>query len=1078
MKREAKLPSLKEHQDETVEVSGSNHQQSSAVGAYVFEKSFPKDLQKLRLNWSAIEKKWNDSWILDSGASHHMTGDRLLFQRLESLNPVVEITLGNNAVVLANSKGMITLKEDFQVSALLVPDLRLNLLSVRQLLEDLDAVLLLNREGGFILSKDSQKLCDVVHHGTVYRLDLSLKTRNYALTMQSSTSRLWHMRLGHLAPSSLKKLLGSLDGSEEGCEACLLGKMTQKAFKKRKEYSEKALEKVHADTIGPLPTGLDGEKYAGVFIDEMSRFVFVVLLKQKGHVSQELISICKREQRKLSAHILTLRVDGAKEFIKSKALLDFLKDEGITQEISERYYPQSNGLVERVNRTLIEKTRCFLIQANLSTEFWGYAFLQAAYVYNRIPHSALKDSSSPFEAYYGKKPHLETIHVFGSLCFAHHPKEVRDNKLSNTSEAGIYLGNAASGGILVYDLEKQKPMIARTVHVQDGEFLPPDEAKRLGISRDESFQFGSDEVYLPNEENSENETSEPTAEGQSALEESSLKSSSSSRKAALDAKSMIKIGQMLNVTRTTTDNVRSEPKCFAEAWADDDWRISMEDEINSLNMNKTWTVVDVASIPYGRRIIRCKWVWKIKRDELGQIARYKSRLVACGNAQEAGIDFQETFAPVGRKESLRLLLAWACLRKWISRQVDVDTAFLYGKLDEEIYMHMPRGFSQGPQSVCKLHKSIYGLKQAPRIWYYTLIAALKEIGFQSSCHEPCLLVKTGIMVYIYVDDMLIIAEDSTLADEVVLQLQSKFKIKDLGRPTYLLRHHVIYETDGSIMLSQVNSIEELAEKFGFESSKPTSVPMSPGIILKSFDPSTDKPAEKEKYQSLLGSLQYIAQCTRPDIAYAVSVLSQFCQHPSICHWNQAKKVLVYLYHSRNLLLKFNSKGGKAAEPILQGYSDSDYAACPDSRRSRTGYVFMLGNSVISWKSSKQKRISTSTCEAEYYALSEAGKEGIHLNALLTEIEKNVGRFTVGTSPVSILSDNQSTLAVAKNSASHNKTKHIDVTHRWIQESVELKELSVDYVPTEDNVADIFTKALPKPQFEKLRDLLGLCVYKG
>ena len=422
----------------------------------------------------------------------------------------------------------------------------------------------------------------------------------------------------------------------------------------------------------------------------------------------------------------------------------------------------------------------------------------------------------------------------------------------------------------------------------------------------------------------------------------------------------------------------------------------MEDEINSLNMNKTWTVVDVASIPYGRRIIRCKWVWKIKRDELGQIARYKSRLVACGNAQEAGIDFQETFAPVGRKESLRLLLAWACLRKWISRQVDVDTAFLYGKLDEEIYMHMPRGFSQGPQSVCKLHKSIYGLKQAPRIWYYTLIAALKEIGFQSSCHEPCLLVKTGIMVYIYVDDMLIIAEDSTLADEVVLQLQSKFKIKDLGRPTYLLRHHVIYETDGSIMLSQVNSIEELAEKFGFESSKPTSVPMSPGIILKSFDPYTDKPAEKEKYQSLLGSLQYIAQCTRPDIAYAVSVLSQFCQHPSICHWNQAKKVLVYLYHSRNLLLKFNSKGGKATEPILQGYSDSDYAACPDSRRSRTGYVFMLGNSVISWKSSKQKRISTSTCEAEYYALSEAGKEGIHLNALLTEIEKNVGRFTVGS----------------------------------------------------------------------------------
>ena len=507
-------------------------------------------------------------------------------------------------------------------------------------------------------------------------------------------------------------------------------------------------------------------------------------------------------------------------------------------------------------------------------------------------------------------------------------------------------------------------------------------------------------------------------------------------------------------------NLSDERRTFEEACKDPNWLKSMEEEIKSLLDNNTWTLSD---LPSGRKVVKNKWVFKQKSD-----GRLKSRLVAKGFTQVFGVDYEETWSPVGRKPSLNLLIWYVVQTSYCWKQMDVDTAFLNSYLDEEIYMSQPLGFEDGSSKVCRLLKSIYGLKQASRSWYSTLRDFLESQNLKRSRLDPCVYFANKLIVFVYVDDLFIAGESQEIVNNFSDSLKIRFKMKDLGVPKKLLGF-TLTEISQGVHLSGSEIIEELLVRFQMDASKIVSTPMDANHIL-SPNESTCSHELRSNYQSAVGSLLYIANTFRPDISYAVSVLSQFTQNPSEEHWRGVKRLLRYLNGTRNYGLTFQRKIDGSNQELV-GYTDADFASC-HTRRSRTGYVFLVGESPIVWSSRKQPVISLSTCESEFYALTEGGKEAIHLSRLMWEFLNHQPCVDgMKLSPVKLLCDNQSTIFVSKNPAEHRNMKHVDLRYKWIQERVESGDFKIAYVSTKQQIADIFTKALTKEVFERLRSYL-------
>lgn len=506
----------------------------------------------------------------------------------------------------------------------------------------------------------------------------------------------------------------------------------------------------------------------------------------------------------------------------------------------------------------------------------------------------------------------------------------------------------------------------------------------------------------------------------------------------------------------------SEPTSFNQAHQDPAWVKSMQDEFDSLIDNGTWELVE---LPAGRKVVKNKWVYKVKSD-----GRLKSRLVAKGFTQVAGVDFDETWSPVGRKASLKMLINLVLRKRWSWKQMDVDTAFLNSVLDEEIYMSQPQGFEDGTDRVCRLRKSIYGLKQASRAWYNTLREFLESQGLKRSRVDPCIYLADGIIVFVYVDDIIIAGDNEARVEELSNCFKKRFKMKDLGQPRRILGLDLIESMDG-IMLSGESIITSLLKRYKMHGSRHVSTPLDPNQAML---PNSDSQADEESqstFASVMGTLLYVANTFRPDISYAVSVLSQFTSNPSEDHWRHLKRVLRYLNGTLNYGLFFPRRD--VLLPVLRGFTDADYGSC-FTRKSRTGYAFFVGSSLISWSSRKQSVIALSTCEAEYYALTEGGKEAMHLKKLFWELENQCPFPDDATpDPVTIYCDNQSTIFVSKNPAEHKMMKHVDLRYKWIQEKVEQGEFQVEYVSTKDQVADIFTKALMSESFARLRRLCGV-----
>lgn len=490
----------------------------------------------------------------------------------------------------------------------------------------------------------------------------------------------------------------------------------------------------------------------------------------------------------------------------------------------------------------------------------------------------------------------------------------------------------------------------------------------------------------------------------------------------------------------------------------------MREEINALNQNETWILTPK---PSGVKPVSCKWVYKLKRNPDGTVSRYKARLVARGFSQEHGIDYEDTFSPVAKLNTVRILLAIAASKRWKLHQMDVKNAFLYGDLDHTIHMEQPKGFENKmfPNHVCRLQKAIYGLKQSPRAWFGKMGEFFEHNDYVMSKADASMFIKTNqgkvVIVLVYVDDMIITGDDQDGIEQLKQNLCVRFHMKDLGRLSHFLGLELQYKEE-VIILHQQAYCAKLLMKFGMLGCKPIETPIENNVKLSINQ--GEELSDPTMYRQIVGSLIYLT-LTRPDIAFAVGVLSRYMQNPRKPHLEAARRVMRYVKGSVGLGIQFKMGGSLDVE----GFCDADYAGDMDTRRSTTGYVIKLGESVVTWCSKRQPTVSLSTTEAEYRAAAMAAQEIVWLRLVLKEL------LNAEDERVVLRCDNMSSIYLANNPMFHARSKHIEVHYHFIREKVLAGQVDLKYIDTHRQVADIFTKSLPSAKMKKFREDMGMKV---
>ena len=437
--------------------------------------------------------------------------------------------------------------------------------------------------------------------------------------------------------------------------------------------------------------------------------------------------------------------------------------------------------------------------------------------------------------------------------------------------------------------------------------------------------------------------------------------------------------------------------------------------------------------------------------------------------KNTALDYEETFAPVVRFESVRTLIALSAKYGLRLEQLDVTTAFLNGELEQEIYMSQPEGFVvPGKENyVCKLKRSIYGLKQSPRCWNETVHTFLSDNNFRQADSDPCIYVNREdygsiLIVAVYVDDIIVASKTDSQIGKFKTLIGDRFKIKDLGLLNYFLGVTVDQRTDGSIFIGQKSYTNALLEKYSMTDCKPVGTPVSTDVKL-TLSTDGQKPADTRLYQSAVGSLLHLSLRTRPDISFAVSLVAKFASSPTTEHWSAVKRIFRYLKGTVNLGLQYFPSKNEECE----GFADASWADDVDDRKSTSGYVFKLSGAPITWKSKKQTSVALSTAEAEYLSLAAAVQEAVWLRHLLEDFDKPL------QSPMVIHEDNQATISMTKNPQFHGRAKHMELRFHFVRQHICSNNVELIYCPSEENIADLFTKSLALDKHQYFRTLLGM-----
>ncbi|KAK2417316.1 putative mitochondrial protein [Trifolium repens] len=1042
--------------------------------------TLPKEEDVGLIAHTSLRASSREDWYFDSGCSRHMTGEEKYLMNVRAYKASF-VTFGDGAKgEIIGIGDLINHGQPNLENMLLVKGLTANLISISQLCDQGMKVnftksecLVNNEEGELVLrgtrSKDNCYLW----------MPQEEALTSTCLATTEDEVQLWHQKMGHLNLKGMKKVI-SLEAVRgipklkivEGkvCGECQIGKQVRMSHPMLEhQTTSKVLELLHMDLMGPMQVeSLGGKRYVLVVVDDFSRYTWVNFIREKSDAFDVFKELCIQIQREKGINVVRIRSDHGREFENSK-FDDFCATEGIKHEYSSPITPQQNGIVERKNRTIQESARVMLHAKNVPYHFWAEAMNTACYVHNRV--TLRKGTTSTlYELWKDRKPTVKHFHIFGSECFILADREPR-RKLDPKSEKGLFLGYSTnSRAYRVYNTKAQVVMESVNVVVKDS---PEKENEKVDQGTPVSVNAEQDDgASAPAPINEADERTIEEERDESARPQAASKGPSVRVQKNHPLDLVIGNPEQGITTRRTNDVVANscfvslfEPKNVKEALTDEAWIEAMQEELNQFERSEVW---DLVPRPEDVNVIGTKWVYKNKSDENGTVTRNKARLVAQGYTQIEGLDFDETFAPVARLESIRLLLGVACILKFKLYQMDVKSAFLNGYLQEEVYVEQPKGFvdPEHPNYVYKLKKALYGLKQAPRAWYERLTQFLEEQGYRKGGSDKTLFVKQEkgkfIIAQIYVDDIVFGGMSNAMVQHFVQQMQSEFEMSLVGELTYFLGLQ-IKQMDDTIFISQSKYARNVIKKFGMENATHKRTPAPTHLKLTKDEKGIS--VDQSLYRSMIGSLLYLT-ASRPDITYAVGVCARYQADPKVSHLTQVKRILKYVNGTSDYGIMYSH----CESSTLYGYCDADWAGSADDRKSTSGGCFFLGANLISWFSKKQNCVALSTAEAEYVAAGSCCSQLVWMKQMLKE-------YDVEQNALTLYCDNMSAINISKNPVQHSKTKHIDIRHHYIRDLVESKIIVLEHVGTKEQIADIFTKALDAVQFEKLRGKLGICLHE-
>ncbi|GJT90536.1 putative ribonuclease H-like domain-containing protein [Tanacetum coccineum] len=845
---------------------------------------------------------------------------------------------------------------------------------------------------------------------------------------------------------------------------------------------------------------------------KLGEFSWVFFLATKDETSGILKTFITEIENQLDHKVKVIRSDNGTEF-KNSVMNQFCEMKGIKREFSVARTPQQNGVAERKNRTLMEATRTMLVDSKLPTTFWAEAINTACYVLNRVlvikPHN-----KTPYELIRGRPPLIDFMKPFGCPLTILNTRDHLGKFDGKVDEGYFVRYSVVSKAMRVFN--KRTRIVEEKLNIRFLENTP----NVKGNGPDCLFDVDSLSIsmnYVPvaagnktngivgikdnivacqaqKEKEPEQEyiliplcTTDPLisqgskdCEGDAGMNPIEVDENEASDKILLMNLKAFTLPPVPNISSMDNTSI------FKNAYDDED----VEEEVDMNNVNSSYTVPDTSFTKFHKdhpedQVIRSlitpvqtrymtktteehaigtKWVFRNKKDERGIVVKNKARLVAQGHTQEEGIDYDEVFAPVARIEAIRLFLAYASFKDFVVYQMDVKSAFLYGKIEEEVYVCQPPGFEDPhfPNKVYKVEKALYGLHQAPRAWYETLSTYLLDNGFHRGQIDKTLFIRRHkddiLLVQVYVDDIIFGSTKKEMSTEFEKLMHDKFQMSSMGELSFFLGLQVKQKSDG-IFISQDKYVAEILKKFDLASIKTASTPME-----------TNKPLTKDEeaenvdvhlYRSMIGSLMYLT-ASRPDIMFAVCACARFQVTPKTSHLHAVKRIFRYLKGQPKLGLWYP----RDSPFDLEAFSDSDYAGASLDRKSTTGGCQFLGKRLISWQCKKQTIVANSTTEAEYVAAANCCGQVLWIQNQMLDYGYNLMN-------TNIYIDNESTICIVKNPVSHSKTKHIEIRYHFIRDSYEKKLIQVIKIHTDKNVADLLTKAFDVSRFNFLIASIGL-----
>ena len=945
-----------------------------------------------------------------------------------------------------------------------------------------------------------------------------------AMTSLSQPASLeqWHRRLTHCSPLTIQDMANNrlVDGLQISgttitgkCEDCIMGRQTRRPFDGVTEKDLAPLDLVAFDLWGPSRVKSAGGKiYLMIIIDAGTSYKYGAYLADKSDpTTLATFEIFRANAETVTGRkICRLRTDRAYE---SNAWTEYCQRHGITHEFTAPYSSAQNGLAERAIRTTIDDVRTLLRDSSLGHSYWAEAAAYSIDTRNLIP-SRRHPGRIPLESFSGKRQGVAHLRVFGAKCWAKIPNAHGGSKLDPRSNECRLLGYASgSGNYKVQDAESRRVFVSRDVVFEEGQprRMSPGVGEQLHIPlfdadiattgpHDGGHQTpvvpvdhtttGVDHVdhqrvipAVPVERRS-TRTSQPS---QAGLQSAEYKQRESAEKGeghdwATDcehprASCIINwlTPDLDNVFACLTDSKVSHhiPQSYRHAISTDPnrWMTPMRTEIQTLKAKHTW---DLVKPPPGANIMDSMWIYNIKWDGEGNRIKDKARLVGKGYMQQLGVDYNETWAAVTRLESVRMTAAIAArynLKLW---RIDFVGAYLNSLTKEDIYMKQPEGFVEPgfKDYVCKLVHTIYGTMQGGHDWYETLSTTFNQLGYTTSRADPCVRFKKENGNYTvtdtYTDDIF----GASNADEEIERRKGEigkiWEIKDVGETEYFLGMRVQQDLDsGTIRLTQRPYWEHVLNRFGLENVVPRNVPLPVGIVLdNNMSPKTSSERQDMKnkpYRSILGSIMWGQLATRPDLSFSVSLLARFQADPGVEHWSALLHVVGYIKNTLDYGLTYS----RDFDISPTAFVDADYGGCRDTRRSTSGYIFMMAGGPVAWSSKRQATVALSTVEAEYVAMSRCAQQMAWMHSWLDEVEIDYSR------PGLIKGDNRGAIALTKNTKDHGKVKHIDIRHHYIRDLLQTGVLAIEHVPSADNLADLFTKSLARDHHHRLLASLNI-----